>query len=156
MYLRLDVWEYQRLLNHRISLALTTATPVAEGWREKKKTAISPQSTMPHTLHTTSSTSLGTAAGSYIYTLASASTDILAAASSDDSLRLFSPSTLAARGCVAHAHDGITCLVRVGENVLATAGRDGCVRVWDVRDGGAAAAGVFRSGLWRLSVCVCV
>lgn len=106
---------------------------------------------MPHTLHATSSTSLGTAAGSYIYTLASASTDILAAASSDDSLRLFSPSTLAARGCVVRAHDGITCLVRVGENVLATAGRDGCVRVWDVRDGSVAAAGVFQSGLWRLS-----
>lgn len=37
--------------------------------------------------------------------------------------------------------------MRVGENVLATAGRDGCVRVWDVRDGGAKAAGVYRSGM---------
>lgn len=104
---------------------------------------------MPHTLHATSSTSLGTADGTYIYALASASTDILGATSSDNSLRLFSASTLAARGSVARAHDdhGITCLVRVGENVLATAGRDGCVRVWDVRDGGAKAAGVYRSGL---------
>lgn len=105
---------------------------------------------MPQILHTTSSTSLGTAEGSYIYTLASASADVLAATSSDDSLRLFSASTLATRGCVARAHGdhGITCLVRVGENVLATAGRDGCVRVWDVRDGGGKAAGVYRSGVY--------
>lgn len=105
--------------------------------------------TLLHAASSTSSAPLSADGLFYIYALAPATSTILAGTCSDDSLRLFSAATLAATGCVVGAHHGgVTGLVRVGENVLATAGRDGCVRVWDVRDGGTAAAGVYRSGMY--------
>lgn len=94
-----------------------------------------------HPLHPLASTSLSTPAGTYIYTLTRATPSLLAAISSDDSLRLFSPTTLDLQHTLQHTHTGTTCLARISEHVLATAGRDGAVRVWDVRAGDRAVGG---------------
>ncbi|KAF2087583.1 WD40 repeat-like protein [Saccharata proteae CBS 121410] len=73
---------------------------------------------------------------SYIYTLRSAN-NCLAALSSDNSIRLFDPTTLRLLpdGILNNVHDSVTCLEPwdAEGNVLATAGRDGSVRCWDLR-----------------------
>lgn len=113
----------------------------------------------PQLLRQQRSTSLSLPPGNYIYSLArcGATGDCLAAISSDDSLRLFDPRTLQLRGgggCFAESihKGGVTSLCDVGvgpgrggqggddkNNLLATGGRDGMVKLWDVRGKGKAA-----------------
>ncbi|KAI5843873.1 WD domain protein [Morchella snyderi] len=88
---------------------------------------------MPQILNSTSSSNLSCPEGTYIYGFASANPGSLGAICSDDSLRLFSPETLALQRTFGKVHDGVRCLEAVDTNILATAGLDGAVRVWDVR-----------------------
>ncbi|KAF2140189.1 uncharacterized protein K452DRAFT_288955 [Aplosporella prunicola CBS 121167] len=76
---------------------------------------------------------------SYIYALSPAGSSALAALSSDDSVRWFDPASLQLLpdGVVKNAHRSVTCLKAWDEHVLATAGRDGAVRLWDRRTEGA-------------------
>ena len=93
------------------------------------------------------STSLSLPPDSYIYTLAPTSGS-LAALSSDDSLRVFDPSapthvTFTQKS----VNQSVTSLKACSEGVLATAGRDGAVRFWDVRQrAGGKSALEFRAG----------
>ncbi|KAH8698819.1 WD repeat protein [Talaromyces proteolyticus] len=97
-----------------------------------------------HALQATAASSLSLPSSTYIYAIAEAPTSAarqFGAISSDDSLRLFDgqslqPLTVAS----AKAHEGVTALksVRSVGNApafLATAGRDGAVRLWDIRSG---------------------
>ncbi|KAF2095942.1 WD40 repeat-like protein [Rhizodiscina lignyota] len=64
----------------------------------------------------------------------------LAALCSDDSVRILDAKSLEANGVLKDVNESVTCLERFardGEecNVLATTGRDGRVRFWDVRTG---------------------
>lgn len=79
---------------------------------------------------------------SYVYKLTS-SPDVkfLAAISSDDSLRLVNRSTLQpiADGIFPKVNQSVTCLkplkkTQGGLEALVTAGRDGFVKFWDVRE----------------------
>lgn len=98
-----------------------------------------------HTLQAAASSSLSLPAGSYVYALAgspSSAGGSFAAISSDDSLRLFDGQSLKLVSLAAaktHTQGGVTCLkeFRQGpaQGLLATAGRDGAVRLWDVRSG---------------------
>ncbi|KAL1962535.1 hypothetical protein VTN77DRAFT_9410 [Rasamsonia byssochlamydoides] len=101
-----------------------------------------------HTLQAAASSSLSLPAGSYVYALAaspSSESGAFAAISSDDSLRVFDGQTLKLLSLAApktHGQGGVTCLKEYRENstgsahgLLATAGRDGAVRLWDVRAG---------------------
>lgn len=87
---------------------------------------------------------------SYIYRLQPVNNAgaLIAAISSDDSLRLFDLERLGAIestavDCAAHnalkdIHKGVTCLEAFGpqqEYCVLTAGRDGAVRGWDLRSG---------------------
>lgn len=111
----------------------------------------------PQLLRQQHSSSLSLPSGNYIYSLARCGTtgDSLAAISSDDSLRIFDRQTLQLRGggggdCFANNihKGGVTSLCDVGDgnggdeaggnndNLLATGGRDGRVRLWDVRGEG--------------------
>jgi WD40 repeat protein len=98
------------------------------------------------TATTVASASAGLPANSYIYKITSTATrqdpltysklDQLAIISSDDSLRLLDPLTLAVNGTIKNANDKVTCLERANDapsNVIATAGRDGMIRFWDKR-----------------------
>lgn len=71
----------------------------------------------------------------YTYT---ASPDQLAIISSDDTLRFLDPATLSLlpNGLLKNVHQSVTCLEHVddeGNNIVATAGRDGLVKYWDKR-----------------------
>ena len=103
-----------------------------------------------HTLQATASSSLSLPPGTYIYAIAATSPSSsgtqqqqqFAAISSDDSLRLFDGHSLQPTAIVtAKSHDGgVTALKEYpglgGEGfLLATAGRDGAVRLWDARTG---------------------
>ncbi|EEA26363.1 hypothetical protein TMatcc_005370 [Talaromyces marneffei ATCC 18224] len=103
-----------------------------------------------HTLKATAaSSSLSLPPGTYIYAIAATAPfssgtqqQQFAAISSDDSLRLFDGHSLQPTAIVAaKAHDGVTVLKEYyGDNgaagaLLATAGRDGAVRLWDARAG---------------------
>ena len=86
-------------------------------------------------------TNLSLPADSYIYKLCyqpqGSGEKLLAAISSDDSLRLLSPSTLQtlAGGVFANTHEkGVTCLKSGPVGSFVTAGRDGAVRIWDFRE----------------------
>lgn len=82
---------------------------------------------------------------SYIYRLQPVNAGpLVAAISSDDSLRLFDPELLAkpstavvgVRNALKDIHKGVTCLETFGpqqEHCVLTAGRDGAVRGWDLR-----------------------
>lgn len=105
-----------------------------------------------HTLQATASSSLSLPPGTYIYAIAATSPSSsgtqpqhqFAAISSDDSLRLFDGHSLQPTAVVtAKSHGGGVTALReypgcngAGVFLLATAGRDGAVRLWDVRAGG--------------------
>ena len=92
-----------------------------------------------HNLQAVASSSLSLPADSYIYGITTAAPGTFAAISSDDSLRVFDAADLN-RGAVvsSHTHDGGVTSLRsyAGESQLLTGGRDGKVRIWDVRTGG--------------------
>jgi WD repeat-containing protein 89 len=87
------------------------------------------------------SSSLSLPSGSYIYSLAAALPGLsLAAISSDDSLRLFDVRSLQVVSVTAGSthENGVTTLteysgVGTERGLLVTGGRDGKVRLWDVR-----------------------
>jgi len=92
-----------------------------------------------HTLKSVASSTLSLPPDNYIYSITASGPGTLAAISSDDSLRVFETANLDRGSVVSNAtHDGVTSLRRfaVGESqLLATGGRDGKVKVWDVRAG---------------------
>ncbi|RAO67880.1 uncharacterized protein BHQ10_003892 [Talaromyces amestolkiae] len=103
-----------------------------------------------HTLQATASSSLSLPSGTYIYAIAATTpssssgthSQQFAAISSDDSLRLFDGHSLQPTTVLsAKSHDGgVTALKEysgIGPqgSLLATAGRDGAVRLWDARAG---------------------
>jgi len=77
------------------------------------------------------SSSLGAKSDTYFYKLARAE-GVLATIGSDDSLRLFDP-TLKATSKTLPCHTGVSCLETLSQKTLATAGRDGTIRLWDTR-----------------------
>ncbi|KAJ5676789.1 uncharacterized protein N7477_002422 [Penicillium maclennaniae] len=93
-----------------------------------------------HTLQAVASSSLGLPADNYIYSIA-ASAGCFAAISSDDSLRVFDASNLDSVSVISNkTHDGVSSLrsYTAGESqLLVTGGREGKVKVWDVRSGNA-------------------
>lgn len=105
-----------------------------------------PQATM-ETATLQTSTSLLLPPDSYIYKLQPVNTGaLIAAISSDDSLRVFDLGTLAKQStavvgpdnALKGVHTGVTCLEAFGaqqEHCVLTAGRDGAVRGWDLRSG---------------------
>lgn len=91
-----------------------------------------------HTLQATAASSLALPPENYIYAIAPCAGSF-AAISSDDSLRACDASDINHGSVIAHkAHDGITALrsYAAGDTqLLATGGRDGKVKLWDVRAG---------------------
>lgn len=98
-----------------------------------------------YTLSETAASSLALPADNYIYSIAASAPGAFAAISSDDSLRVFDAANLD-RGVSVIAgktHDGgVTSLRSYATNesqLLVTGGREGKVKVWDVRSGSMAA-----------------
>jgi WD40 repeat protein len=91
-----------------------------------------------HTLKPVASSTLSLPTDNYIYTLTPSAPGTFAAISSDDSLRVFDTS-LNASVISTTAHHGVTSLRSFGDSLLVTGGRDGKVKVWDVRAGKAVA-----------------
>lgn len=95
-----------------------------------------------HTLKATAASSLGLPAENYIYSIAASAPGTFAAISSDDSLRAFDAADLDRVSVISpktHAK-GVTSLrnYATGESqLLATGGREGTVKLWDVRAGNA-------------------
>lgn len=93
-----------------------------------------------HTLQAVASSSLGLPADNYIYSIA-ASAGCFAAISSDDSLRVFDAANLDRVSVISNkTHDGVSSLrsYTAGDSqLLVTGGREGKVKVWDVRSGNA-------------------
>ncbi len=91
-----------------------------------------------NTLNPLASSTLHLPRGSYIYSIIPTSGGY-AVISSDDSLRVFDGVALQLlpEGIVERTHAGVTSLRRFDDegNVLATAGRDGLVKCWDLRTG---------------------
>ncbi|PGH06210.1 hypothetical protein AJ79_06598 [Helicocarpus griseus UAMH5409] len=97
-------------------------------------------------LHQKAQSSLSLPAGSYIYSLCQSGDDALAAISSDNSLRCFDRQTLNVLpdSIFTNTHPGksggVTCVCEVNasafgtKNLIATSGRDGTVKLWDVRN----------------------
>ncbi|EEH15897.1 hypothetical protein PABG_05984 [Paracoccidioides brasiliensis Pb03] len=97
-------------------------------------------------LHQKGQSSLSLPAGNYIYSLCQSGDDALVAISSDNSLRRFDRQTLniLPDGIFENIHPGrgggVTCVCEVhttafgGKNLVATSGRDGTIKLWDVRD----------------------
>ncbi|KAF5857685.1 hypothetical protein ETB97_005442 [Aspergillus alliaceus] len=91
-----------------------------------------------HTLKATASSSLSLAQDNYIYSIAASHPGSFAAIASDDSLRVFDAAGLSHVSVIAaDAHKGVTSLksYEVGQQLLATGGRDGKVKLWDLRSG---------------------
>jgi WD40 repeat protein len=92
-----------------------------------------------HTLKAVASSTLSLPTDNYIYSITASAPGTFAAISSDDSLRVFDAGNLDRGSVVSNAtHAGVTSLrsFAVGESqLLATGGRDGKVKVWDVRTG---------------------
>ncbi|OAX78735.1 hypothetical protein ACJ72_06955 [Emergomyces africanus] len=93
-------------------------------------------------LHQKGQSSIFLPDGSYIYSLCQSGIDALAAISSDNSLRCFDRETLNVLpgGLFTDVHHGgVTCVCQVdptavgGNNMIATSGRDGTVKLWDIR-----------------------
>lgn len=108
--------------------------------------------------------SLGLQPDSYIYRIISTAArsdpltyervEQLAIISSDDSLRLLSPETLQVLpdGVIPRVNDKVTCLERgndAASSVVATAGRDGTVKLWDTRSKKSASSIQSRQSLSR-------
>jgi len=90
-------------------------------------------------LRQVASSDLSLPSDSYVYKLVHTRAG-LAAISSDDSLRIFEPSTLhpLPDGIFPSVNESVTCLESFAESaeaspVVVTAGRDGRVRLWDLR-----------------------
>ena len=94
-----------------------------------------------HTLKAIASSSLGLPAENYIYSIASSAPGYFAAISSDDSLRVFDAANLDRVSVISRkTHDGVSALrsYTAGDaQLLVTGGREGTVKVWDVRAGNA-------------------
>ena len=93
-----------------------------------------------HTLKAVASSTLSLPADNYIYSIVPSAPGTFAAISSDDSLRMFDAADLDRGSVVSTAshNGGVTALrsFALGEShLLATGGRDGKVKVWDVRAG---------------------
>lgn len=93
-----------------------------------------------HTLKVTASSSLGLPAENYIYSIAASAPGSFAAISSDDSLRVFDAANLDRVSVISRKthEEGVTSLrsYAAGESqLLVTGGREGTVKVWDVRTG---------------------
>ncbi|KAJ5758439.1 hypothetical protein N7520_005595 [Penicillium odoratum] len=94
------------------------------------------------TLKETASSSLSLPADNYIYSLVPSAAGTFAAISSDDSLRVFDAAYLDRVAVISQkSHDGGVTSLRTyaaGESqLLATGGREGKVKLWDVRAGNA-------------------
>ncbi|CAI6298160.1 unnamed protein product [Periconia digitata] len=100
----------------------------------------------PASLTPARSSDLGLPPNSYIYKIISTAprqdplsylqTDQLAVISSEDSLHFLDPGSLNTSGVIQHVNDKVTCLERGNDqagNIVATAGRDGLVNLWDKR-----------------------
>ncbi|KAI5780348.1 WD domain protein [Peziza echinospora] len=96
---------------------------------------------MPQIFTSSASTNLGTPQGTYIYDIHILNASTLAAISSTDSLHIFDSATLAVKNTIPKIHNGITCLKGLDENVVLTCGRDGLVKLWDIRVGGGSESG---------------
>lgn len=105
-------------------------------------------------LNSISSFSIPSPAGTYIYDIVPLSTGSeLAAISSDDCLRILDSVTLKVKSEVKAAGKEVTCLRAFGgeaSGVVAVAGRDGKIGLWDSRAGKGVKAGEVRSGEFRL------
>ncbi|KAL2824175.1 WD40-repeat-containing domain protein [Aspergillus cavernicola] len=91
-----------------------------------------------HTLKEADSSSLSLAKDNYIYSIVPSSQAEFAAISSDDSLRIFDVNKLSHASLVANnAHDGVTSLrtYDASKQLVMTGGRDGKVKLWDLRGG---------------------
>ncbi|KAL3471990.1 WD domain protein [Aspergillus californicus] len=91
-----------------------------------------------HTLKQADSSSLSLAEDNYIYSIVPSSRTEFAAISSDDSLRIFDANKLSHASLVANnAHDGVTSLrtYDASKHLALTGGRDGKVKLWDLRSG---------------------
>jgi WD40 repeat protein len=92
-----------------------------------------------HTLHAVASSTLSLPTDNYIYSITPSAPGTFAAISSNDSLRVFDAANLDRGSVVSNAtHAGVTALRSFGvggSQLLATGGRDGKVKVWDVRAG---------------------
>ncbi|KAI7232044.1 WD40 repeat-like protein [Hortaea werneckii] len=80
-----------------------------------------------------SSSTLGCEPDTYFYSLARIGPNSLATIGSDDSLRIFDPSTLRSIASAQPRGSGLSCLQPFDDRTLATAGRDGAIRLWDSR-----------------------
>jgi len=81
-----------------------------------------------------SDSTLGAREGTYHYDIVSPEPGSLAITSSDDSLRIVDSGNLSVIREFQNTHkDGVTCLKIVEPFFVATAGRDGTTKVWDVR-----------------------
>lgn len=87
-----------------------------------------------HTLKPVASSTLSLPTDNYIYSITPSAAGTFAAISSDDSLRVFDTS-LSSSVLSTAAHDGVTSLRRFDDSLLVTGGRDGKVKMWDVRAG---------------------
>ncbi|TGZ83530.1 WD40 repeat-like protein [Ascodesmis nigricans] len=92
-------------------------------------------SSQPTPVQATATSKLNLPEENSFYSLIRASSNSLAATASDDSLCTFDPATLSVRRRYTqiHGEGGVTCVRAVDENVIATSGRDGVVRMWDSR-----------------------
>ena len=90
-----------------------------------------------HTLQPTAASSLALPPENYIYAIAACAPASFAAISSDDSLRVFDAASLDRVSVIApKTHDGVTALRSYAAGdapLLATGGREGAVKLWDVR-----------------------
>ncbi|GAB1734849.1 hypothetical protein NU195Hw_g9082t1 [Hortaea werneckii] len=78
------------------------------------------------------SSTLGSGPDTYFYTLARTGSS-LATISSDDTLRIFDPATLRSTTTARTPRSGLSSLQPITNHTLATAGRDGVIRLWDTR-----------------------
>ena len=100
------------------------------------------------------SSSLSLPPDTYIYSLARTQSGC-AAISSDDSLRVFDPSSLSLIHTAANAHKGLTCLEADSQGRgYVTAGRDGAVKCWDDRAKSAGAVMTDRALKCRVPCCL--
>ncbi|KAL2820711.1 WD40-repeat-containing domain protein [Aspergillus granulosus] len=101
-----------------------------------------------HTLKELASSSLSLAEDNYIYSIVPSSQTEFAAISSDDSLRIFDANKLSHASLVAkNAHDGVTSLrtYDASKQLVITGGRDGKIKLWDLRNGKNTAVGAVQT-----------